>query len=146
MILNRSLVFAALLLIPGVVAAQQSSPLVRVGGPIRGSAAFAEVMVRRVELTADLESFAADYTDQNPKVLDARAELLAIERALTAIYAVKPTETERLTLALGKLLVRRAAFETDLARLSRSYAKDHPEVKRAKRRVEIFDAAIREIL
>ena len=47
---------------------------------------------------------------------------------------------------LGKMIVKQASLETDLAHLMRSYSKDNPEVKRARRRVEIFDAAINEIL
>ncbi len=115
-------------------------------GPIRSSPAYAEVLLRKTELQADLEAFLADYTEQNPKIIDLRAELAAIASALEKIYGVKPSETGKLTLALGKMIVKRAALETDVARLTRSYNKDHPEVRRAKRRVEIFDAAINEIL
>jgi len=115
-------------------------------GPIRSSGAYAEVLLRRTELQADIEAFLGDYTEENTKVIDARFELNVLTKDLDRIYTVRPSETAKLTSALGKLIVRRAALETDLARLMRSYNKDHPEVKRAKRRVEIFAAAIKEIL
>ena len=114
--------------------------------PVRSSPAYAEVLLRRTELQADLEALLESYTETNPKVVDLRFELAALDNAQTRLFGVRPTETARLTLALGKLLVKRAALETDLTRLSRSYNKDHPEVKRAKRKVEIFDAAVNEIL
>src|SRR5688572_10888435 len=113
---------------------------------IRSSPAYAEVLIRKTDVLADIEAFAADYTEANPRMVDLRFEAASLERAFEKILAVKPAEAGKLTLALGKLLVRRAAFETELDRLSRSYAKDHPDVKRAKRRVEIFDAAIKEVL
>jgi hypothetical protein len=115
-------------------------------GPIRSSAAYAEVVFRKTELQSELEAVLADYTEANPKVIDLRSELASINKALDRIYAVKPTETGKLTLALGKMIVKKASLETDLARLMRSYNKDHPEVKRARRRIEIFQTAIDDIL
>ena len=115
-------------------------------GPIRSSPAYAEVLLRKTELQSELEAVLPDYTEANPKVIDLRAELANINKALDRIYAVKPTETGKLTLALGKLIVKQAALQTDLARLMRSYNKDHPEVKRARRKLEIFEAAVNEIL
>lgn len=115
-------------------------------GPIRSSGAYAEILLRRTELQADIEAFTADYTEENPKVVDARFELAVLTKDLDRIYLVRPSETSKLTQALGKLIVRRAAIETELTRLLRTYNKDHPDVKRTKRRAEIFAAAIKEIL
>jgi len=122
-------------------AAQTGEP-----GPIRSSPAYAEALLRKTELQAELEASLATYTEANPRILDLRFELASIERFIEKLFAVKPTETAKLTLALGKLIVKRAAVETEYNRLGRSYNADHPEVKRAKRRLEIFDAAISEIL
>jgi capsule polysaccharide export protein KpsE/RkpR len=115
-------------------------------GPIRSSPAYAEVLLRKTEIQADLEALSAAYTETNPKILDLRSEQNSLDKMLEKIYGVKPSETGKLTLALGKLIVRKAALETEVSRLLRSYTKDQVEVKRAARRVEIFDAAISEIL
>ncbi len=115
-------------------------------GPIRSSAAYSEVLLRKTQIQADLEAFLADYTEANPKIIDLRTELAAINKSLEKIYNVKPTETGKLTLALGKLIIDQARLQTDLARLLRSYSETHAEVKRAKRKVEIFESAINEIL
>ena len=136
------------LIILGIIAA---APLLCHGqvnepGPIRSSPAYAEVLLRKTEIQADLEAFLADYTEANPKVIDLRFELASLDKSLEKVFAVKPTETGKLTLALGKLIVKRAALETEHARLVRTYSADHPEVKRAKRRVEIYDTAIKEVL
>lgn len=87
-----------------------------------------------------------DYTEQNPKIIDIRFELAELDKAVDRLYSVKPNELSKLTLALGKMLVRKAGLETDLARSRRSYSDDHPEVKRLKRRLEAYDTAIKEIL
>ena len=139
----RTLIFCALVAVPLAAAAQRQAEET---GPIRSSAAYAEVLLRKTELLADLDAFLETYTESNPKIVDLRFELAALDKSVEKLFAVRPTETAKLTLALGKLLVKRAALETDLARLSRSYNKDHPDVKRAKRRVHIFDAAVKEIL
>ena len=115
-------------------------------GPIRSSAAYSEVLLRRTQLQADLEAFLADYTEANPKIIDLRNELAALTKTGERMYNVRPTETGKLTLALGKLIVDHARLQTDLARLLRSYGNEHAEVKRAKRKVEIFESAINEIL
>lgn len=115
-------------------------------GPVKSSAAYAEVLLRRTDLQADLEAVAADYTEQNPKVLDFRYEISLLDKSMERLFGSRPAETGKLTLALGKLLVKKASLETELSRLSRSYSKDHPDVKRAKRRVEIFENAINEVL
>ena len=138
------LLAAAFLVLTASVLSGQTVPAD--AGPIKSSPAYAEVLLRKTELQADLESLLADYTESNPKIVDLRFELAVINRSLDRIYAVKATETGKLTLALGKLIVKKAALETDLARLQRSYSKDHQEVKRAKRKVEIFEAAVSEVL
>ncbi len=115
-------------------------------GPIRSSPAYAEILLRKTDLQADLEAVLPSYTDANPKIIDLRFEIGALDRSLEKVFGVKPSETGKLTLALGKLIVKKATLETELAHLMRNYSKDHPEVKRAQRRVEIYDLAIKEVL
>jgi len=140
----RSIILSFLVALPALCFGQK---LPAAGtGAIVSSPAYSEILLRKTDILADLESFLADYTDANPKILDLRFEIGVLERTMGRVLAVKPGEAGKLTLALGKLMVRQAALETDLARLSRTYNKEHPDVKRAKRRVEIFDRAINEIL
>jgi uncharacterized protein involved in exopolysaccharide biosynthesis len=113
---------------------------------IKGSPAYAEVLLRQTELQADLESFVADYTEENPKVVDARLEFRLLTKAMDRLFAVRPSELSKLSLALGRLLVREAELEVELARQMRKYAADQSEVKRLKRKVEIYSASIKEIL
>ena len=115
-------------------------------GPVRSSAAYAEVLLRKTELQADIESFLADYTEENPTLVNARYEIAILIRDTDRMFAVKPSEAGKLTQALGKLIVRRAALATEYERLVRTRNKEHPELKRAKRKLGIFDAAIKEIL
>lgn len=142
----RSILLLLFIVVASAVSALCQNVSTTETGPIRSSGAYAEVLLRRTELQADIEAFTADYTEENPKVVDARFELGVLTKDLDRIYSVRPSETAKLTQALGKLIVRRAAIETDLARLLRIYNKDHPDVKRTKRRAEIFAAAIKEIL
>lgn len=140
-VLIRTAILLAIFLTPLLCYAQTQEP-----GPIRSSPAYSEVLLRKTELQADLEAFLADYTEANPKIIDIRFEIASLDKSLEKIFGVKPSETGKLTLALGKLIVKRASLETEYARLLRTYNADHPEVKRAKRRVEIFDSAIKEVL
>lgn len=136
-------IFAVLLVLLAATAAFSQTGEV---GPIRSSAAYAEVLLQKTELQADLEAYLIKYTEENPKVIDIRNELAALNKSLEKIYNVKPTETGKLTLALGKLIVKQAGMQADLAKLLRSYGNEHADVKRAKRKLEIYDSAINEIL
>ena len=138
--LPRIAIFLAASLFPAVCLAQADT------GYVRSSPAYAEVLLRKTELQADLEAFSADYTETNPKLLDIRFELGSLDKETERIFAVRPTEASKLTLALGKLMVRKAAIAAELNRLNRSYSKDHPEVKRAVKKLGIFESAIKEIL
>lgn len=113
---------------------------------IRSTPAYAEVLLRKTDLEADLEDMIVSYTEENPKVKNTRYELGLINAALDKILAVDAAQASKLTLALGKLIVRKAQLETDLWSLQTKYGKDHVEVKRATRKVDVFEKAVKEIL
>jgi hypothetical protein len=112
---------------------------------VRSSPAFAEVLLKRTELESELESLLIDYTDEYPRVKEIRYSLTVLKRDMDKIAATKPADTGKLTLALGKLMIKRMELETDLWELLQTYKDEHPDVKRAKRRVEIYERAINEI-
>jgi hypothetical protein len=110
------------------------------------SAAYAEVLLKKTELQSEVESLALEYTEEFPKVKEIRHVLGLVDRDIARLAKVKPTEASKLTLALGRLIVRRIELETDVWNLQRNYKDEHPDVKRAKRKVEIYENAISEIL
>ncbi len=127
----------------------QSKPAAATSGiaeEISSSPAFAEVLLRTTELQAEVESLLAEYTDDYPRVKQVRYELDALKRETARITAVKPAEAGKLTLSLGKLVVRKSELEGDLNRLLEQYKEGHPDVIRAKKKVDVFEAAIKQIL
>lgn len=112
----------------------------------RSTPAFAEILLRKTELESGLEDLLVGYTEEYPKVKETRYELGLINKDLEKILAVNASESSKLTLALGKLLVRRATLETDLWALRAKYGEENADVKRASRKVSVFDKAIKEIL
>ena len=113
---------------------------------VKASPAYAEVLLRKTERQAALEEFLLDYTEEFPKVKEIRYELSLIEKEFKKILVVPAAEAGKLSLALGKLMVRKIEIETDLWNLRQQYNDDHPEVKRARRKTEVFDKAIKEII
>lgn len=134
--------FFLILSLPVFVSAQGQRP----SDAIRSSPAYAEILLRSTELKAELESISADYTETSFRVMDLRLELDSLNKATIRILAVRPADAGKLTLALGKLLVRKAALDAELARLGRNYTPEHNEVKRTRKKAEIFESAIKEIL
>ncbi len=111
---------------------------------LKSSPAFAELILRKTELLADLESLLISYTEEFPKIKELRFEIDALDKETARLTTVK--ENSKLTLALGKLLVRKAELTTDFWSLQKKYGDEHPDVKRAKRKIEIYENAIKEIL
>ena len=114
--------------------------------PSSSSPAYAELVLKRTEIRSDLESLTLEYTEEFPKVKELRFALTLFDRDLARIGKVKPADSSKLTLALGKLMLRSIEIETDLWNLQKSYKEEHPDVRRAKRKLEIYDSAIDEIL
>ena len=113
---------------------------------IKSTPAYAEILLRKTELESELEDLLVAYTDEFPKVKEIRRELNLIQRDLARLLSQNAADAAKMTLALGKLLVRRAELETDAWSLQTKYGVEHPDVKRALRRVSTFEKAISEIL
>lgn len=111
---------------------------------IRSSPAYAELLLRKVELESDVESFLESYTEDHPKVKNAKYELSLTNKDLAKLLT--QTDASRLTLALGRLLVRKNQVETEYWELQNQYSKEHPEVKRAQRKALSFQNAVKEIM
>ncbi len=113
---------------------------------VKSSAAFAEIIVRQAELQSDLGELLVAYTEEYPKVRQTRYELEVLNNDLSNISKLKGTEASILTQALGKLLVRRAEISTDFWVNKEQYDEDHPNFKKAKRKLDIYNEAIKKIL
>jgi hypothetical protein len=118
----------------------------QVANPAASSPAYAELLLRKTELQSELEALVLEYTEEFPRVKELRHVLGLIERDIARVSKVKAAESGRLSLALGKLMLRRIELETEMWKLQNNYKDEHPDVKRAKRKVEIFESAISEIL
>ena len=126
--------------------AKKMEPIQPAALEYRSSAAYAEILERRTELQANLESLLIEFTEDYPKVKEIRYTIGLLQKETDRLAAVKTLGATQMTLALGKLIVRKTELETDLWSLSETYKAEHPDVKRAKRKVEIYEAAIKEIL
>lgn len=123
-----------------------SAKLAPIAQEIRSSAAYAEVLLRKTELLSELEALLVIYKEGFPKVKELRYKLHELEKALSRISNVKAVNASKLTLALGKLLVRKVELSTEHWLLKSRFSNEHPKVKKAKRKLEIFENAIKEIL
>jgi hypothetical protein len=113
---------------------------------IKSSPAYAEVLLRETELKAELESQLLDHTEEFPKVKEVRGELELLRSEMDRLLAVKATDTQKLSSALGRLILVKVGHQTKLRQLRLQYSDDHPTVRRQRKTVETYEAAIREIL
>jgi uncharacterized protein involved in exopolysaccharide biosynthesis len=113
---------------------------------LRATPAYAELLLRKTDLEAELEALLMEYTEDYPKVRDLRLELDVLKPEIDRILALKPGDAGKLTQALGKLILGKAAHAASLKKLQMQFQDAHPNVRKAKRMVEIYEAAIKEIL
>jgi len=116
------------------------------GGSIRSTPAYAELLLHKTDLQAELDSLLVDYTDDYPKAKEIRLELGFLKVEMDRVLSVKPADISRLSQALGKLMLKKVELETELDSLRARLKDEHPEVKKARKKVESFEAAIKEIL
>lgn len=109
----------------------------------RSSPAYAEVLLRKTELLSDLESLLIEYTEEYPKIKELRFEIARLQKELDRLLAA---DAAKLSAALGKLMVRKCELDANLWGLQQQFNDQHPDVKRAKRKAEIFETAINDIL
>jgi len=126
--------------------AKSDGATVQTSNSLKSSPAYAEVLLRKTELLSELESLLIDYKEEYPKVKELRFETASLQKELDKLLMVNPAESSKLSAALGKLMVRKCELETDLWSLQTEFNDEHPNVKRAKRKMEIFESAIKEIL
>lgn len=113
---------------------------------VKSSPAYAELLLRKTEISAEIEDYLTSYTEDFPKVKEFRFELGLLNDEMNRILAVNPTDSGKLSLALGKLMLRKIELEKELWNLRKQYNDEHPDVKKAIRKVTVFEAAIKEIL
>jgi len=114
--------------------------------PIKSSPAYAEVLLRKVELESTLEDLSVSYTDKYPKIQQIRYEIEKLNQELNRLLATNPNNASKLTIALGKLIVRKVQLEVDLWFLLQDYTEEADIVKRTRKKLSIFENAIKEIM
>lgn len=114
--------------------------------PIKSSPAYAEVLLRKVELESTLEDLSVSYTDKYPKIQQIRYEIEKLNQELNRLLATNPNNASKLTIALGKLIVRKVQLEVDLWLLLQDYTEEADIVKRTRKKLSIFENAIKEIM
>lgn len=149
--LSKIVLIASLVCFSAILTVAQTKTKPPVNVPVtanqaKSSPAYAEVLLRKTELLAELESLLVEYTEDYPNVKQMRYQTGLLQKELNKISAFNQSESAKLSIALGKLIVRKCELDTDLWSLQQEFNDQHPDVKRAKRKSEIFDAAIKEIL
>lgn len=113
---------------------------------VKSSPAYAEILLRDTELKAELDSLLLDHTEEFPTIKDVRMELELLRSEMDRLLAVRAAEAPKLSSALGRLILAKVGHQTKLRQLRLQYSDDHPTVRRQRKTVEVYEAAIKEIL
>lgn len=113
---------------------------------IKSSPAYSALVLQRTAIKAELEEMLVTYTEDFPKVKDARHEIDLLNFSLTRLLDTKITDSCKLSDALGQLMIKKVAVEMQLYNLKKKYKDDHPDVQRTKRKLDIYNKAVAEIM
>ena len=109
------------------------------GFNIKRTSVYAELFVRKIEAQADLQTLAADYTEESPEVRETKLRIKVIERAIRNLETMSGESLLKLTPMVGRLLARKLEAEAELKVLTEIYTDEYPAVKKAKIRYAIFN-------
>lgn len=113
---------------------------------VKSSAAYTEIILKRTELEAELEDLLVNYTREYPKVKEIQFQLDKIKEAFTRLFNLDTSDSGKLTEALGKLILQKIELETEFGSLQNKYNDDHPEIKKIKRKILVYESAIKDVL
>lgn len=113
---------------------------------IKSSPAYATLILHRTNVRAGLEEMLVTYTEDFPKVVDARHEIDLVNFELSRLLDTKVTDSCRLSDSLGQLMLKKTEIQMLIWNLRKKYNDDHPDVQRAKKKLEIYEKAVAEIL
>ena len=128
--------------------AKPGSPKNVAPGPsqIKASAAYTELIVHKADIEAELVDLLVEYTEEYPKVKQLKLETGFLQAELYDLQKLDASMLPKLTESFAKLLLRKVQMEVELAELRATHKDDHPDVIRAKQRVEIYEKAIKDLL
>ena len=113
---------------------------------IKSSPAYSALILKRTLVKADLEEMLVAYTEDFPKVVDARHEIDLLNFELSRLLETKVTDSCKLSESLGQLMLKKTEVEMELWNLKKKYNEDHPQVVRIKRKLTTYEKGIVEVL
>ncbi len=113
---------------------------------IKSSPAYIELTLYKANIDAELLDMLVEYTDEYPKVKELKLEVQFVQAELISLQELGVSVLPKLTESFAKLLLLKIKMQVDLAQLRAVHKDDHPDVKRAIRRVDIYEKAIKDVL
>lgn len=125
------------------VTVQPQAPAV---SKVADTGAYAEVYAARVEAEADLKVLSTDLTEETIQVREKKLERDLLAREIRWLEALPLVSHDKMTMALGRLLVRKTQAEVSLKMLSENYAESFPAVKKAHTKIGVYNDEIQKLL
>jgi hypothetical protein len=112
----------------------------------KSTPAFAEIILKKTEVEAEYEALLIDYTEEYPKVIENKLALRLLLNEIEKLSKLEASQMPKLTIALGKLIVRKVEAEVEVNALLVEYDEKNRDVLRARKKLQIYEKAIAEIM
>lgn len=113
---------------------------------VQTTLAYAEVFAQKVEAEAELKVLMIDMTDDAPQVREKKLRRDFLQREIEWLEKLPAALHPKMTLALGKIIVRKVQAEVDQKMFAENYADEHPLIKKARARFAVYKDEIDKLL
>jgi hypothetical protein len=128
----------------GIATAQKPGPLGSCEA--KSTAAYASLVLRKVELTGESEGLLATMAADNPVVKAKQTELATVARELDQLCAVPRGKQVYLNENYAKLILRKVELAARLKILLERYTPEWPEARRAKAELTALEREMAKIM
>lgn len=142
----RTLICVLFICLVGVTAVQAQRTAAPPSCEARSTAAYATLVLRKVELQAGLEGDLATMQKENPAVKARQTELDAVSRELDQLCSVPHAKQIYLNDSYARLILRKIELTAKLRTLLERYTPEWPEAKRSKAELAALEREMAKIM
>jgi hypothetical protein len=142
----RTIFAAFIICTAGAVMVQAQKAGAPAGCEAKSTAAYATLVLRKVELQAGLEGDLATMLKENPVVKARQTELDAVSRELDQLCSVSRAKQIYLNDSYARLILRKIELTAKLRTLLERYTPEWPEAKRSKAELAALEREMAKIM
>jgi len=143
--MKRIFAVVALVITASFATHAQQTPGESVSG-VKTTSAYSMLIIRKVEVEAELEKVLSEYTGDHPRAKIKQFELDALGVEVARMAETAESNLVRLTPAYGTLILQKVKLASEMQALLFEYTSEHPNVRRKEVELNLLEHEIAKLL